>query len=134
MTCQQRQHRKAERLHRKVANHVRRGVGNQPCKPRTLHSFDALARQVFQGGNAHRFTYRPWYEDVRYDEMLVKASQLRAVTGSRLTSSRAFDQQESRSDLLTTFCSTLSAAAIVFFVSVHFAVTAPPALQQIVGG
>lgn len=134
MTGQQRQHRKAERLHRKVASHVKRGLGDQPCKPRTLRSFDGLARQVFQGGNAHRFTYRPWYEAVRYDEMLVKASQLRAITGSRLTSSRASGEQEPRLVSLTAFCSTLSAAAIVFFVSAHFAVTVPPALRQMMGG
>ena len=134
MTSQQRQYRKAERLHRKVASHVKRGLGDQPCKPGTLRSFDGLAQQVFQGGNAYRFTYRAWYDAVRYDEMLVKASQLRAITGSRLTSNRASGKQEHRSDPLTAFCSTLSAAAIVFFVSAHFAMTAPPALRQMIGG
>lgn len=134
MTRQRRQHRKAERLHRKVASHVKRGLGDQPCKPRTLRSFEGLARQVFEGGNAYRFTYRRWYEDVRYNEMLVKASQLRAITGSRRTSGWATSEQETGSDPLSAFCSTLSAAMIVFFVSAHFAMTAPPALRQMMGG
>lgn len=133
MTDHEKQHQRAQRLYKKLTNCVNRGLGDEPCKPRILRSLQKLAREVFQGKDSQMFMYRPWCAHARYNEVLIKAAQLRAVTGSRPTTQRETGQQEGKRVPVAEFFSTFCAAAIVFTVSVHFGSVVPPTIQRMMG-
>ena len=133
MTDHEKQHQRAQKLYKKLTNRVNRGLGDEPCKPRTLRSLQNLAKEVFQGKDSQMFMYLPWCTHARYSDVLIKAAQLRAVTGSRPTTQRETGEREVTFAPVAEFFSTFSAAAIVFTVSVHFGSVVPPTLQRIMG-
>lgn len=133
MTDHEKQHRRAQKLYKKLSNRVDRGFGDEPCKPRTLRSLQNLRKEVFHGKDSQMFMYRPWCAHARYNEVLIKAAQLRAVTGSRPTTQKETGEREAALVPVAAFFSTFSAAAIVFTVSVHFGSVVPPTIQRMMG-
>ena len=88
-----------------------------------LTSLAALTREVLGRRPVHSSGCYPWHEGllVTQRNLLAKAERLRAITGSRLAA---------QAEPVTKFFSTLSAAAIVFVVSTHFASLVPAIVQS----
>ncbi len=111
MTLQD-QHDEAASLCDKLATCVHVGLGEKCCDDDTFVSLTDLTRTVFGKMRARRSICSPWKDGVivNYEQVLAKASSLRAITASRI---------HARSRALPVFLSTLSAAAIVFLVAAH---------------
>ncbi len=131
----QEQHNAAVELCDGLAGDVVRGLGIKPCAQDMLASFNGLAEQVFPSTDIHTFTHLAGHGDaeVTYAELLTKAGQLRAITGSRsgVTAPPCSSEPEPVSAPLTQFFTTLSAAAIVFFVSAHCALVVYPTVRLV---
>ena len=110
----QEQHKRAVELHDYFSAKVRRGSGGEWCEVRVLTSLAALTREVLDRRHVHSSACYPWHEGllITHKNLLAKAEQLRAITGSRVAA---------QAEPVTKFFSTFSAAAIVFVVSAHFA-------------
>ena len=106
------QHDEAVSLCDKLATCVHVGLGEQWCDHDTLVSLMGLTRTVLSKRRARRSPCSPWNDGVivTYEQVLAKASSLRAITAFRI---------HARSRPLPVFLSTLSAAAIVFLVAAH---------------
>lgn len=131
----QEQHNATVKLCDGLAGHVVRGLGIKPCAQDVLVSFNELAEQVFQSTDIHSFTHLPRHGDaeITHAELLAKAGQLRAITGSRsgVTTPPCPSEPEPVSSPLTQFLTTLSAAAIVFLVSAHCALVVYPTVRLV---
>ena len=106
------QHDKTVSFCDKLTTCVHLGLGEQWCDHDTLVSLTGLSSSVLGKRRARTSFCSPWNDGVivTYDQVLAKATSLRAITASRI---------HARSRPLPVFFSTLSAAAIVFFVAAH---------------
>ncbi len=111
MTLQD-QHDEAASLCDKIATCVHVGLGEKWCDHDTLVSLTDLTRTVLSKWRARKSLCSPWNDGVivTYEQVLAKASSLRAITASRI---------HARSRPVPVFLSTLSAAAILFLVAAH---------------
>lgn len=106
------QHDEAASLCDVLATCVDVGLGEEWCDHDTLVSLADQTRRVLGQRRARRSLCSPWSDGVivTYEQVLAKASSLRAITASRI---------HARSRPFPVFLSTLSAAAIVFLVAAH---------------
>jgi len=105
-------HEETVALCTRIAEHVDRGLADQPCEPNALASLRRLARTALGEKRAKTSMCSPSGrgETPTYGEIHNKACLLRAITGARL---------EAPSRRPSSLLATGSAATIVFLVAAH---------------